>query len=636
MADKALLMGINKYKNVTPLRGCENDVRNMRDLLIKTLEFPEKNVRVLLTPDVVKSAVLPQMDWLFEGASPGDRVVLHFSGHGSYTIDLDGDEDEARDELICLYDMDVDFVNKNGYMLDDELRAWTKKKPNGVELVVILDNCHSGTGTRLLAAPSSTRSLNSSTGEVRIIERATRERNSDRSQTRNFQALAEDSPQNLVLARFVEPPEEIQRRAARAPAKRSLGMSTMNHVLLAGCSSAQTAADAFIDNKYQGAFSHYLGKILRGGGAGIDRGELLTQLRAALKDNNYDQTPQLEGPLLTGPLFGGGDVAPGRNETESPVGDMNADLLREILSTLKAVSRKLDAQAAPGSKFARAAAGAKALVYVHGIGVTAPGYSEDWWNSLEPHVPSLSPGTPDAIRFEVFWGDIVNRSLKAESREAKQEVDDLREELEAMLRDRRAATAPSSTAEEARGVQARALTDDIQNFLGLPQIDDFLRYLTFESVRRECIARFTSEVEPLLREGRNVEIISHSWGTVVAYEGLRELEAKNLPGRVHNFFTAGAALSTSLVTRRLRPANRDKTKPAMVQTWTNLDAQGDLVGGSLRANGFDVDNDFVNLTPTGCRKGFFGYGLVCAHSSYFVADNSEVNEEIFGELIEQS
>jgi len=36
------------------------------------------------------------MKWLFEGVGPGDRVVFHFSGHGSYTADLDKDEGRGR------------------------------------------------------------------------------------------------------------------------------------------------------------------------------------------------------------------------------------------------------------------------------------------------------------------------------------------------------------------------------------------------------------------------------------------------------------------------------------------------------------------------------------------------------------
>src|SRR5437016_12008531 len=152
MADKALLLGINNYKKVNGLNGCASDVDNMRRLLTEQFQFRPENVKVLLDQNVVKKDVKKQMNWLFDDAQPGDRVVFHFSGHGSYTADLDGDEDDGQDELICLYDMD--FNDAETYLLDDELHAWTKKLPEEVERTVVLDRCHSGTGTRLMMAPA--------------------------------------------------------------------------------------------------------------------------------------------------------------------------------------------------------------------------------------------------------------------------------------------------------------------------------------------------------------------------------------------------------------------------------------------------------------------------------------------------
>src|SRR5262245_33740369 len=123
----------------------------MRRLLTEVFGFDTKNVKTLLNQRVTKAEVQKQMKWLARDAREGDRVVLHFSGHGSYTADLDGDEEDGADELICLYDMD--FNDPGSYLLDDELRRWTESLPPGVQLTVVLDSCHSGTGTRMLLAP---------------------------------------------------------------------------------------------------------------------------------------------------------------------------------------------------------------------------------------------------------------------------------------------------------------------------------------------------------------------------------------------------------------------------------------------------------------------------------------------------
>lgn len=169
---------------------------------------------------------------------------------------------------------------------------------------------------------------------------------------------------------------------------------------------------------------------------------------------------------------------------------------------------------------------------------------------------------------------------------------------------------------------------------GASCIDDFSIYLVDDAVRGRIVDRFLEVLRPELKAGRELDVIAHSWGTVVAYEGLRQLEDEGLrTPLVRDFFTVGAALSIGAVKLRLRPANRDGRKPANVRRWANLDARGDVVGGPLQGRPYAVDFDFVGLDPVGC--GSF-LGLVnpeCAHSSYFVTTNAAVNRDIFARFI---
>ena len=48
-----------------------------------------------------------------------------------------------------------------------------------------------------------------------------------------------------------------------------------------------------------------------------------------------------------------------------------------------------------------------ALVYVHGIAKHTPGYSDEWFAALQPHL------TVNVERFEVLWSDIVNAKAMA-------------------------------------------------------------------------------------------------------------------------------------------------------------------------------------------------------------------------------
>lgn len=48
MANKALLVGVNKYKLPgSDLQGCVNDITNIRDVLLKYFGFRVKDIRVL-------------------------------------------------------------------------------------------------------------------------------------------------------------------------------------------------------------------------------------------------------------------------------------------------------------------------------------------------------------------------------------------------------------------------------------------------------------------------------------------------------------------------------------------------------------------------------------------------------------
>src|SRR5262249_59351199 len=60
--------------------------------------------------------------------------------------------------------------------------------------------------------------------------------------------------EDLVLARFVDPPPEIKQEVARRHKKNSRGLvlADMNHVLLAACRDDQTPADAVIPGRPSG------------------------------------------------------------------------------------------------------------------------------------------------------------------------------------------------------------------------------------------------------------------------------------------------------------------------------------------------------------------------------------------------
>jgi hypothetical protein len=265
MTNKALLVGVNKYKLPgSNLQGCVNDATNVRDVLLKYHGFAVKDIRVLVDDRATKKAILDRLNWLVKGAKSGDRLLFHFSGHGSQIRDRDGDElKDQLDEIICPHDMDWDGT----YIVDDDLKAVFSTIPTGIHLEVLLDSCHSGSGTREtveatagLTAPGS----------------------------------------HPVRQRFLPPPMDILCRQLDEddlPLTRMLkSTNPTNHALFSGCRDNQTSADAYINGTYNGAFTYYFCKHIRDAQGLITRAELLKRLRASLKHENYDQVPQLECP----------------------------------------------------------------------------------------------------------------------------------------------------------------------------------------------------------------------------------------------------------------------------------------------------------------------------------------------------
>jgi chromosome segregation ATPase len=90
---KALLVGINYATSHAPLKGCINDVWNLQCLLRYTMQYQAEQLNLLLdgadgTPPRKESAptkanILAGLQWLINGARPGDSLMFVFCGYGT-------------------------------------------------------------------------------------------------------------------------------------------------------------------------------------------------------------------------------------------------------------------------------------------------------------------------------------------------------------------------------------------------------------------------------------------------------------------------------------------------------------------------------------------------------------------------
>ncbi|CAG8495002.1 10805_t:CDS:2 [Acaulospora colombiana] len=248
---RALLIGINYIGTPHNLNGCINDVRNIKNFLIKYWGFPEENVTVL-TDDQKDPTKIPTrencikaMKALVANPEKGD------SGHGGQQVDPKGDEDDGYDETI----MPLDFQTK-GQIVDDEMHyIMVDSLPPGVRLTAIFDSCHSGTVLDLPYIYSTRGYIK----QPKIIEGGRK---------KNTQAG-----------------ENIRRRNYETKS------SPADVIMFSGCKDEQTSSDVTVNGVSSGAMSHAFIEALT-----TDKtqtyNELLNNIRRILHGKHL-QRPQL-------------------------------------------------------------------------------------------------------------------------------------------------------------------------------------------------------------------------------------------------------------------------------------------------------------------------------------------------------
>jgi len=140
-AFRALVIGIDGYRNWIPLRFAERDAKEIRDILVTDYAFEPDNVVTLLGREATESNVMAELRrLLFEVAGEEDRLLIYYAGHGQidpmtdtgFWIPVDGD----------LYDTStwIPFT-----WVQDQLKA-ERVVPKNV--IVITDSCYGGALTR--------------------------------------------------------------------------------------------------------------------------------------------------------------------------------------------------------------------------------------------------------------------------------------------------------------------------------------------------------------------------------------------------------------------------------------------------------------------------------------------------------
>lgn len=154
----ALLIGIQDYSYhpmFPSLKGPANDLKIVEKVLRERFEFQDGDFLILMDDQATHSRIEQTFKMLIDVVQPGDFVYIYYSGHGSQTKDLNGDEGSGQDQTWVSYGARKDETEQrdNYEVLDDEINEWlTKLYEKTNEVVFVSDSCHSATVSRGQAA----------------------------------------------------------------------------------------------------------------------------------------------------------------------------------------------------------------------------------------------------------------------------------------------------------------------------------------------------------------------------------------------------------------------------------------------------------------------------------------------------
>lgn len=260
---KALVIGCSYMGTQNELRGCISDALRVNDFLVQRCGYAQDDI-VILRDDIqgnprmvpTRENIIAAMQWLVNDAIPGDCLFLSYSGHGTQVDDLDGDEDDGKDDAIC----PVDF-KQNGLLIDDVIHdIIVKPLPQGCKLTALMDCCHSGS---VLDLPFTY----STKGVLKKNDSSKMYKNLG-MQGLNMALSYASGSKSSMFSNAQQMFSTMKNGGSRLTAEQQARVQQMKYspadvMSISGCKDDQTSADTYINNTNTGALTWAFLEVLQ-------------------------------------------------------------------------------------------------------------------------------------------------------------------------------------------------------------------------------------------------------------------------------------------------------------------------------------------------------------------------------------
>ena len=284
----ALLVGINTYAAVRNLNGCVQDVQRFEEFLKARVKSEDlADPKKLLNEHATRQGIIDGFETYLNQAQDGDVALFYYSGHGSQEHApaefWPVEPDRKNETLVC---HDSRSAADAWDLADKELAYLIEKISAGKDIhtLVILDSCHSGSGTR-----------DADEEGVRMSPADNRRRPLD------SYLIKQPAAEAQVGDNWYSPPQG-------------------KHILLAACRPEEVARERVLgdERQTQGVFSYYLREALKNSNPELTYRDLFKHVSAMVRLMISSQTPQLETRAENiNQKFLGGEVLRPRSSTYS-------------------------------------------------------------------------------------------------------------------------------------------------------------------------------------------------------------------------------------------------------------------------------------------------------------------------------